>query len=52
MNDYHIAEAKRDHDGQGGQGWQARCRCGWFGPKRQSKDAAEADALAHDEAEK
>jgi len=52
-DDYHLAEASRLRDINGEPiGWHAGCpACGWFGPDRDTKAAAEEDARIHDETE-
>lgn len=53
-HEYHRAEAFRTSftDLEGRFHWLAGCRCcEWLGPKRDTKEAAEADALAHDTSE-
>ena len=41
--DYHLAEVIRR-----GHHYQAHCKCGWRGHVRETKEAAEQDATAHD----
>ena len=52
--DYHLAEVHRSvrYPEGGTRSYFAACdACGWQGPQRLSKSAAEDDATAHDNAE-
>lgn len=51
--DYHLAETHRTVAWpQGPRGFFAACEaCGWVGPQRSTKTAADEDALAHDTTE-
>ena len=50
-HDYHLAEASRMIGFPDGEtlGWHAGCKaCGWLGPDRDTKAAADEDGYAHD----
>lgn len=53
--DYHIAEAGRLAPSTDflltGPKYQASCQCNWRGEERNSMEAADEDAVAHDMAE-
>ena len=49
-HDYHLAEVKRA--GVSVHWYEASCdACGWIGPKRDTRAAADDDAIAHDTTE-
>lgn len=45
--DYHLADVIEVKKAPFRE-WQARCGCGWLGPVRVAKTAANEDAAAHD----
>jgi len=51
--DYHLAEViTLRGDMYKLRGYRAKCAaCGWFGPDRETKSAAEDDCVAHDTTE-